>query len=762
MIQIDGLGYNQFLRAIEKKKLPFLQRMIQRDHFVLRKFYSGLPSTTPAVQAELFFGVKSAVPAFHYYDREDGQEKILLDADVADALAQNLEENHRGLLSGGSSYSNIFSGGAEEASFCIQSMKLESIFHSIKIRNTILFFVLNLEKIARIIGLSLLEVGLAIFDFIKGVLSRKNPFQEFKFIFSRIGACIGIRELVRLHVKIDIARGLPIIHANFVGYDEHSHRRNPDSAFALWTLKGIDATIKDLVHKAMRSEKRDYHIFIYSDHGQEATVPFAVQYGRTLREAIKEAFDVEPLADYDFAESESIIPYVRLHQRNVSLLRRSKKKDGTPVTAAGIVDDKIHVTAMGPLGHIYMPIRLNPEQMERFGRRLVRKAKIPLVFYVQNDTVICASASGSGVLSRKAEEIFGVDHPFLRQVTEDMETVCRHREAGDFVLSGWRTREGALTFAIENGSHGGPGLNETNGFIILPDTLDAIRESYLRPLELRKLVRAILKERQPVLLPAVKEKHHAPQIIRVMTYNIHSCIGMDGKLFPTRIARIISRQSPDIVALQEVDRNMARTANKDQVALIGERLNMHSSFFPVLKSREGEYGLAVLSRFPLKDVSCTFLPQVSRYNLTEKRGLMWLKLETLHGLVHVFNTHLSLVKRERMMQMRHIIEEIIVDTLPASEPVIFCGDFNAGIHSPVYNLLSEKMTDSQKIHSHFQPDPTFFSSYPLFTLDHIFYSHHLAPVKVTVVNDWECRLASDHLPVSSMFLHDPLINLENR
>ncbi len=44
MIQIDGLGHDQLLKAIEKRRLPFLQRLIQQDHFVLRRFYSGLPS----------------------------------------------------------------------------------------------------------------------------------------------------------------------------------------------------------------------------------------------------------------------------------------------------------------------------------------------------------------------------------------------------------------------------------------------------------------------------------------------------------------------------------------------------------------------------------------------------------------------------------------------------------------------------------------------------------------------------------------------
>ncbi|MBM9604964.1 endonuclease/exonuclease/phosphatase family protein [Desulfopila inferna] len=756
MIQIDGLGYEQFLSAIEKRRLPFLQRMIQRDNFVLRKFYSGLPSTTPAVQAELFYGVKCSLPAFNYYDRLEEREKVMFDADAVDELAHKLEKNHRGLLRGGSSYSNIFAGGAAEAPFCIQSMSLESIFRNIKIRNTILIFIANIEKIVRIIGLSFLEMGLAIYDFFKGILLRKNPFKEFKFIFSRIGACIVLREMVRLHVKIDIARGLPIIHANFVGYDEHSHRRNPNSAFALWTLKGIDATIKDMVHKAVRSENRDYHVFIYSDHGQEATVPFVVEHGRTLREAIEVAFEEGPLKDCSFAEPESVIPHIRLHQRNKGFFRNSKRENGTSGAEESVADKKIHTTAMGPLGHIYLPINLDHEQMQEYADRLVQTAKIPLVFYRADDDVICVTGSGSGTLSQKAAEAFGEDHPLLQEVTRDMEILCRHRDAGEFIISGWRPQGAPLTFPIENGSHGGPGKNETQGFVIVPDILDVMDQPVLRALDLRRHVRSILRNGQPVMVPALKKGHQALQTIKVMSYNIHSCIGMDGKLFPERIARIISRLSPDIVALQEVDRKMSRTGNQDQASLLAEQLNMQRSYFPVLKGRNGEYGLAILSRFPLKVISCTYLPLVSNTAFTEKRGIMWIRIDTQNGPLHVLNTHLSLIKKERIVQMQYVIENI-VDRIPLSEPVIFCGDFNAGVRSTVYTLLSKKLKDAQKIHSHFQPDPTFFSSYPLFTLDHIFYSDHLAPIEVAVVNDWECRLASDHLPVSGIFLHHPQI-----
>jgi len=756
LIQIDGLGYDQLRRAFDNNKLPFLQRLIRRDHFVLRKFYSGLPSTTAAVQAELFYGVKGAVPAVNYYDRLDRREKNMLDAQDVDAFAAKLEKNHQGLLKGGSSYSNIYSGGAREALFCIQTMNVESMFQDIPWRKVAWFCILYFVKIVRILGLSLIEIGLAVFDMVKGVLRGRNPFLELKFILSRIVVCIVLRELVRVHVKMDIAAGVPIIHANFLGYDEHSHRRGPSSAFAHWTLKGIEGTVKDIMHKAMRSHKRDYHIFIYSDHGQEPTVPFSVRTGKTLREAVREVFCDGPFKNAEFVESDGATPYSKLNKRAMGLLRSSPQA-GPHEAEEGIGSNIVYIMAMGPLGHIYLPVRPEEQEMRRYAGQLVREAGIPLVCYVQNREVRCVTKTGDDLLAVKGPEVFGPNHPFLREVTEDFETVCRHAHAGDFVISGWQTEGGSrtLTFPIENGSHGGPGSNETKGFIIFADTPEGADKSCLRPLDLRLQVKTILEKRFPSCVPAVKKQNSTPEIIKVMSYNIHSCLGLDGKLFPARIARIIGRRSPDIVALQEVDRNMDRSGNEDQATLIGEQLGMQSIFFPLLRVGGGEYGLAILSRYPIKEMSYNVLPQIQAPRPTERRGLVWVRLDTHCGPVHFFNTHLSYFKREGYLQMRHIVKRTRLDSLPSSEPVIFCGDLNSGNSSPTYSLMAGRLIDSHK----FASGPTFISTYPILRLDYIFHSRHLAPVRTAVINDWECRLASDHLPVSSIFVHDPEIKV---
>jgi endonuclease/exonuclease/phosphatase family metal-dependent hydrolase len=327
----------------------------------------------------------------------------------------------------------------------------------------------------------------------------------------------------------------------------------------------------------------------------------------------------------------------------------------------------------------------------------------------------------------------------------DMEAVCHHRHAGDFVISGWRPDDRPLTFPIENGSHGGPGSQETRGFLIIPENLHSSDKSFYRASDLRRAVLKVLGR-----LDLEKKKTAVAQrsnVLRVMTYNVHSCIGVDGKHLPERIARIIRRQNPDIVALQEIDRHQIRSARQDHTSLLGDWLEMEHFFWSVHGCNGGEYGLAVLSRYPIDRTECYYLPCLSDKRSAEKRGLTQIVLQTPYGKIHFFNTHLSLYRKERLAQMNQIIKEGGLAAVPPDEPTVFCGDLNAGVNSPVYKLLSSRLQDVEQIRPHMSPEPTFYSSWPLLRLDHIFHSRHFTPVQVDVANDWECRLASDHLPV---------------
>src|SRR5207237_2406293 len=99
-----------------------------------------------------------------------------------------------------------------------------------------------------------------------------------------------------------------------------------------------------------------------------------------------------------------------------------------------------------------------------------------------------------------------------------------------------------------------------------------------------------------------------PLRLTVMTYNLHHCEGIDKNLDVERIARVIVSVKPDLVALQEVDRNTNRTGHVDQAALLAKLTKMHGFFGKAMDYDGGEYGDAVLSRFDVKDSRIVALP----------------------------------------------------------------------------------------------------------------------------------------------------------
>jgi endonuclease/exonuclease/phosphatase family metal-dependent hydrolase len=240
--------------------------------------------------------------------------------------------------------------------------------------------------------------------------------------------------------------------------------------------------------------------------------------------------------------------------------------------------------------------------------------------------------------------------------------------------------------------------------------------------------------------------------IRAMTYNIHSCVNMDGKVRPERIAGVIDELSPDVVAIQEVDAGIPRTHHQDQAKIIGEMLGMDFRFFPVVKNGDQKYGLAILSRFPFEDVRVGRLPSLYpklKLNL-EKRGVMWAILKTASGPMHFFNTHLSLYRLERRKQSKALLGKDWLMAVPKEEPLVFCGDLNAGSLSPVYRRLSRYLMDVQKTPRRSRRSkPTFPSRRPLFRIDHMFISRHLKTLNAVVPVNENSRLASDHLPLSA-------------
>src|SRR4051812_33491304 len=113
LIQIDGLAKSQVERAMASGRMPHLRRLLKSRTYELHTFYPGLPSSTPAVQAELHYGINTAVPAFSFFDREKKELGRMFQPAWAKDFEAGYAERSEGLLKGGSSWANIYTGGAD-------------------------------------------------------------------------------------------------------------------------------------------------------------------------------------------------------------------------------------------------------------------------------------------------------------------------------------------------------------------------------------------------------------------------------------------------------------------------------------------------------------------------------------------------------------------------------------------------------------------------------------------------------------------------
>jgi endonuclease/exonuclease/phosphatase family metal-dependent hydrolase len=401
------------------------------------------------------------------------------------------------------------------------------------------------------------------------------------------------------------------------------------------------------------------------------------------------------------------------------------------------------------LGHVYSPRELTAAEREAVAHRLVTAAGIPLVLAAAGPATVKAwSVGGEFLLPRDAADILGAEHPYLDSVAADLVSLCHHPNAGDFVISGWRRQGEKISFPHENGAHGGPGSEETQAFVLVPGhtNLAASSAAPMRALDLRRAALQFLGRAGSRPRPRVRKKPADQRTVRLMTYNVHSCIGMDGRLLPERIARVIAQCAPDIVALQELDLGRARTGGVDQAKEIADDLQMLFHFHPAIELQEEQYGDAILSRYPLHLRRAAQLPALKGRPGLEPRGALWVAIEVGDHVVHVVNTHLGLHPRERRLQAEALCGPQWLTHPQCTGTRILCGDLNALPRSPVCRRLGGLLRDCE-VGSPERPRRTFFSRYPLGRIDHVFVEADVRVRSVEVPSTALTRVASDHLPL---------------
>lgn len=244
-----------------------------------------------------------------------------------------------------------------------------------------------------------------------------------------------------------------------------------------------------------------------------------------------------------------------------------------------------------------------------------------------------------------------------------------------------------------------------------------------------------------------------PIHLRVVTYNVHKCRGMDRNTSPERIARILQTLDADVIGLQEILDVRGGLPELDQARHLAHSLPEYS--WCVGENRilhEGAYGNMTLSRLPIESFH--------NYDLThqrrEPRGCLRtdLRLNDVTAL-HAFNMHLGTGFMERRHQVRYLLNHLEKET--SSAPRILFGDFNEWTRGLATRTLTRNFNTFEP-KSMLKQRHTYPGSFPILHLDHFYFDPALRLQHLHLVRTPEALIASDHLPLVADFVFAPTLS----
>lgn len=226
-------------------------------------------------------------------------------------------------------------------------------------------------------------------------------------------------------------------------------------------------------------------------------------------------------------------------------------------------------------------------------------------------------------------------------------------------------------------------------------------------------------------------------ILRVVSYNIHRCVGVDGLKRPSRIAEVLKRLDFDVAGLQEVESGDTTRSPARQLAELAQLTGYHAVAGATVFNPAGDYGNGLLVRgAPLR---------IASHDLSvrdfEPRGALDVTQQTRAGPVRVVVTHLGLGIAERRLQLERLLDIVAEDSADSAIPTFLLGDFNEWF---------PWARGRRRLVERFGTIPlpkTFPTRFPLFALDHVWVRPRRLLLSLSAERTPLTRMASDHLPV---------------
>jgi endonuclease/exonuclease/phosphatase family metal-dependent hydrolase len=232
--------------------------------------------------------------------------------------------------------------------------------------------------------------------------------------------------------------------------------------------------------------------------------------------------------------------------------------------------------------------------------------------------------------------------------------------------------------------------------------------------------------------------HGSTRTLRIATYNIHRCRGLDGRTRPDRIAAVLRAIDADIVALQEVVG--AGPRGTSHIEQLGAALGMGWVMAPVRQLRGHLFGNAVLSRLPIRHHVAHDLS----WKTCEPRGAQRVDVSVDGAALHIYNVHLGTAILERRHQATRLAS--LVSDRHVTGPKLVLGDFNEWMKGLATALLSSRLR-SVDLRTFVRRRRTYPGLFPILHLDHIYYAGRVEVVHIELPRTRLALVASDHLPL---------------
>lgn len=476
IVQIDGLSRAVLERALASGRMPFLKRLLTRHGYRVEPMSVGLPTSTPAFQMAMFYGVRPDIPGFHYYSRERQGDIHFPRSGHAAWVEDNLAAGRRGILQGGSAYGCCFTGGADNNFFSYSSLTQPS---GRGLLSALSPFVVVAWVAGKNLALTVYELASAVLRFIAHPLRRQSGW---RWLGIKIGLSIWVRNFFTLAVCRDLYAGTPAIYVNYLDYDVAAHAFGPGSRRALQSLRGVDRGIQQLWRVMRRVPEHGYDAYVLADHGQAPCTPYRdLCKGQRLERWIFDEFLYPAGASVPEAPRSGLRQGIRarrietegMFQQFMNYLDEDYFRRSDPEAHE---HGGVRAIAAGPNAFVYALDAKSPLDAAAIEKRFPglpeKLSRSPGIGFV-----LARSANGNGPLcfwrGKRYELRESEPGPFAGRedaalVVQGIADLMAMPSAGDLVIYGTDAPNGHVSFIAERGAHAGTSAEEMHTFIVRP------------------------------------------------------------------------------------------------------------------------------------------------------------------------------------------------------------------------------------------------------------------------------------------------------